>query len=120
MKLSGKKIKKIIISVVVGLLIVGAALLNGFFSSSKDTHPPYDRLPSVAEATEALARHQSLAEEIKALGDGIAVEVGTPFPDHQDRGLIIVSYRSKSERNAIVDLLSQREGFGVPVHLVKR
>lgn len=117
MKLSSKKI---IIGVVVGLLIVGAVLLNGLFSSSKDTHPPYDKLPPVAEVTEALARHQGLAEEIKALGDGIRVEVSKPFPEHQDRGLIKVSYRVKSERNAIVDLLSQREGFGVPVHLEKR
>ena len=112
--------KKIIIGVVVGLLVVGFALLNGLFSSSRDTHPPYDQLPTVVEATAALAEHQDLAEEIKALGDGISVEVGKPFPDHPDRGLIMVSYRSRSERNAIRDLLGQREGFGVPVHIVKR
>lgn len=113
--------KKIIIGVIAGLLVVGAvALLNGLFSASRDTHPPYDQLPTVAEATEALARHQGLAEEIKALGDGITLEVSKPFPDHQDRGLIMVSYSSRSERNAIADLLGQREGFGVPVYLVKR
>lgn len=95
-------------------------LLHGLFPSSKDTHPPYDQLPPIAEVTEALDRHQGLAEEIKALGDGITVEVSKPFPEHQDRGLIMVSYHSKSERNAIADLLRQREGFGVPVHLVKR
>ena len=117
MKLSNKKI---MIGVVVGLLVVGFALLNGLFSSSRDTHPPYDQLPTVAEAMEALAGHQELAEEIKALGDGIAVKVGQPFPEHSDRGLIRVSYRLRSERNAIMDLLGQREGFGVPVHLVKR
>lgn len=114
-----KLTSKVIIGVVVGLLLVGA-LLNGLFSVSRDTHPPFDQLPTVAEATEALAGHQSLAEEIKALGAGIAVEVGKPFPDHPDRGLIMVSYRSRSERNAIADLLKQRDGFGVPVHLVKR
>jgi hypothetical protein len=117
-----KSAYKIIIGVVAGLLlVVGAvAFLNGWFPVSRDTHPPYDQLPTVAEATAALARHQGLAEEIKALGDGIAVEVSKPFPDHQDRGLIMVSYGSRSERNAIADLLSRREGFGVPVHLVKR
>lgn len=112
--------KKIIIGVVVGLLLVGAAHLNGFFPSSRDTHPPYDQLPTVAEATEALAGHQDLAEEIKALGNGIEVEVNKPCLDDPDRALIKVSYGSRSERNAIADLLSRREGFGVPVHLVKR
>lgn len=115
-----KSIYKIIIGVVAGLLLVGVAHLNGFFPSSRDTHPPCDQLPTVAEATAALAGHQDLAEEIKALGDGIEVEVGKPCPNDQDRGLIMVSYGSKSERDAIADLLSRSEGFGAPVHLVKR
>ncbi|WP_350342967.1 hypothetical protein PRVXT_002236 [Proteinivorax tanatarense] len=111
---------KIIIAVAVLLVIVGAAALNGLFSSPKDTHPPYDQLPTVVEVTEALDRHQDLAEEIEALGDGITVKVGKPFPEHQDRGLILVSYSSRAERGAIGDLLKQSEGFGVPVHLEKR
>lgn len=113
---------KLIISVVVGLLsVVGAlAFLIGWFSGSKDEHPPCDQLPSVAEATEALASNQDLAKEIKALGDGIEVEVGKPCPDDRNRGLVMVSYDSKSERDAIADLLGRRDGFGAPVHLVKR
>ncbi|GIN86166.1 hypothetical protein J6TS2_25520 [Heyndrickxia sporothermodurans] len=117
-----KSATKIIIGIVVGLLlVVGAvALLNGWIPVSRDTHPSCDQLPTVAEATAALASHQGLAKEVKALGDGIAVEVGTPCPDDQDRGLVMVSYGSRSERDAITDLLSRRDGFGVPVHLVKR
>lgn len=117
-----KLTSKIIIGVVVVLLLVaGVAFLNGWIPvSTRDTHPPCDKLPTVAEATAALASHQGLAEEIKALGDGIAVEVGKPCPNDQDRGLITVSYRSTSERDAISDLLSNRDGFGVPVQLVKR
>ena len=116
-----KLTNKTIMGAMAGLLVVGAvALLNGLFPLSRDTHPPYDQLPTAAEAAEALAGNQDLAEEIKALGDGIAVEVSKPFPDHQDRGLIMVSYSSRSERDAIADLLSQREGFGVPVYLVRR
>ncbi|PCK72199.1 hypothetical protein PL1_0751 [Paenibacillus larvae subsp. larvae B-3650] len=116
-----KSASKIIIGIVIGsLLVVGAvALLNGWIPVSRDTHPPCDQLPTVAEATAALASHQGLAKEIKALGDGIAVEVGKPCPDDQDRGLVMVSYASRSERDAIADLLSRRDGFGVPVHLVK-
>lgn len=120
MKLTNKKTKKIIIGIVAGLLVVGVVFLNGLFQSPRDIYPPYDKLPTVAEATAALAEHQDLAEEIKALGNGIVVEVGTPYPDHPDRGLIMVSYSTRNERNAIVDLLSQRDGFGVPVHLMKR
>ncbi|WP_353892791.1 hypothetical protein PRVXH_002165 [Proteinivorax hydrogeniformans] len=112
---------KIIIGVIAALLvIVGAAALNGLFSAPRDTHPPYDQLPTVVEANEALDKHQDLAKEIEALGDGIRVKVGKPFPEHQDRGLIMVSYSSRSERDAIADLLKQSEGFGVPVHLEKR
>jgi hypothetical protein len=73
-------------------------------------------LPAVAEATAAFDAHQSLAGEIKAPGAGITVEVGRPCPD-PDRGLIMVRYRSRAQRDAIAGLLSQREGFGVPVHL---
>lgn len=116
-----KSTTKIIIGVVGLLLVVGAvALLNGWIPVSRDTHPPCDQLPTVAEVNTALASHQGLAEEIKSLSDDITVEVGKPCSDDQDRGLVMVSYGSKSERDAIADLLSRRDGFGVPVHLVKR
>ncbi|MDA7028536.1 hypothetical protein PJ311_18520 [Bacillus sp. CLL-7-23] len=117
-----KSSSKIMIGVVVGLLLVvgAAALLNGWIPLSRDTHPSCDKLPTVAEANAALTRHQDLAEEIKSLGDSIDIEVGKPCPDDQNRGLIMVRYGSKSERNTISDLLSRRNGFGVPVHLVKR
>ncbi|AST90137.1 MULTISPECIES: hypothetical protein [Sutcliffiella] len=116
-----KSSSKIMIGVVFLLLVVLAfALLNGWFPVSRDTHPPCEQLPTTAEATSALASNESLAEEIKALGDGITVEVGKPCNDDQERGLVLVSYSTKSERDAISDLLSRREGFGVPVHLVKR
>lgn len=118
-----KSTSKIIISVIVGLLMVVGdfAFLNGWITGSpKDTHPPCDQLPSVAEATAALDNHENLAKEIEKLGDGIKVEVGKPCQDDQERGLILVSYDLKSERDAISNLLSRSEGFGVPVHLKKR
>lgn len=118
-----KSTTKIIISVIVGLLLlVGAfTFTNGWIlTSPKDTHPPCDKLPSVAEATAALENHENLAKEIEKLEDGIKVEVGKPCSDDQERGLVSVSYDSKAERDAINNLLSRREGFGVPVHLLKR
>lgn len=117
-----KSTTKIIIGVVIGLLLaVGTiAFLNGWITVSRDTHPPCDQLPNVTEADAALSRHQDLVEEIKALGDDITVEVGKPCPDDENRGLVMVSYGSRFEHDAISDLLSRRDGFGVPVHLVKR
>lgn len=116
-----KSSTKAILVVVTLLLIFGAfALLNGWFSGSKSAHPPCDQLPSLERVTKELANHQDLAEKIKALGDDITVEVGQPCSDDQDRGLIMISYGSKSERNAIDNLLSRSEGFGAPAYLVKR
>ncbi|GEN31519.1 hypothetical protein HNQ35_001930 [Cerasibacillus quisquiliarum] len=113
---------KITISVIIGLVLIlgGFGLLNGFFSGEKDAHPPCEQLPKKEKAIEALNSHQTLVEEIKALGDGIEVEVGTPCSDDKDRGLVMIIYDSKSERDAISTLLGNREGFGVPIHLVKR
>jgi hypothetical protein len=108
-------------AVAVVLISAGAAVgLGGVLPSSSDTHPPCEELPTVAEATAGLAANQALADDIEALGDGISVRVGMPCPDGQDRALIEVTYRSKSEREAIGRLLTHRDGFGVPVHLVKR
>lgn len=118
-----KSTTKIMISVMVGLLLLAGALtfINGWITlSPKDTHPPCDQLPTVAEATAALDNHENFAKEIEKLGDGIKVEVGKPCPDDQERGLVLVKYDLKSERDAINDLLSRSEGFGVPIHLVKR
>src|SRR5690625_4966385 len=86
--------------VVVSLMIVGAVvLLNGGIPVSRDTHPPCEQLPTLKEATVALAENQVFAEEIQALGNGIMVEVGNPCLDEQDRGLVMVKYNLRSERD---------------------
>lgn len=118
-----KSTSKIIISVIVGLLLLGGAFayINGWITASpKDTHPSCDQLPTIAETTAALNHQRNFAKEIENLGDAIKVEVGKPCPNDQNRSLILVSYDSKSERDAINKLLTRSEGFGVPVHLVKR
>ncbi|MBU5440326.1 hypothetical protein KQI42_20225 [Tissierella sp. MSJ-40] len=118
MKLTFKKIICIIIILFLG---VAFALINGWLPiSSKNTHPPCDQLPSVAEVTEALADHKSFVKEIESLGRNIQVEVGLPCSDNQDRALIQIKYKSKSEEKAIRNLIEINEGFGVPIHLVKR
>lgn len=117
MKLTSK-----LIVVVVGLLLIIGLLmwLMGLFSVSKDAHPPCDQLPTVAEVSTALTSNQAFIEDIELLGEKIIVELGQPCMDDQEKGLVIVSYKKKSDRAAIVDYLSDSEGIGVPVHLVKR
>jgi len=116
-----KKVFKSMI-IVIGILIVVSAFAytNGWFSVTKDTHPPCGQLPNVNKVTKELADHQELAEEVKTMGENIAVEVGKPCSNDQSQALIQVRYDKKSERDAISNLLSRRDGFGVPVHLVKR
>lgn len=113
---------KIIISAAGLLLCAGIfAVINGWIPSSpKDTHPPCEQLPTVTEATTALDNHEEFALAIERQGEGITVEVDRPCPDDQERGLILVKYALKSERDDINQFLSNSEGFGVPVHLVKR
>lgn len=118
MKLTFKKTISIIIVLLLG---VALALNNGWLpKSSKNTHPPCDQLPSVAEVTEALANNKSFAKEIEGLGKNIRVEVGLPCSDDQKRALIQIKYKSKSEEKAIRNLIEISEGFGVPIYLVKR
>lgn len=113
---------KIIVSVIVCLLLLAGAFayVNGYITASTYTHPPCDQLPSVSKATIALEKHRDFVQEIEKLGDGIQVEVGKPCLADQGLGLVQVSYNSKLERDAINNLLTRGEGFGVPVHLVKR
>ena len=111
---------KIAIGVVLAALLgAGVLWFGGFLSSGGDTHPPCDQLPTEAEAASGLSKNQALANEIKALGKNTSVKVGKPCPAGQDRALIEVTYGSGSEREAINNLLGNRDGFGVPVHLVE-
>ena len=111
---------KIAIGVVVlALLSVGALWFTGVLGGGGDTHPPCDQLPTEAQASSGLAKNQALADEIKKLGKSTAVKVGKPCPAGQDRALSEVTYDSSSERDAISNLLGNRDGFGVPVHLVQ-
>jgi hypothetical protein len=120
MKLISKTIVGVSAAALLAAGVAAASALYELFPKPGDAHPPCDQLPTVAEATAGLARNQDLADEIKALGDGIAVVVGKPCPAGQDRALISVTYSSKSDREAISGLLGRRDGFGVPVYLEKR
>ena len=119
MKLNSKKT----IGLILMFLLLGVAvlLLSGVLPlTSKNTHPPCEKLPSVEEAIQALENNKDFTREIESLGSSILVEVEQPCTDDQKRALIQVTYQSKSEEKAIRHLITKSEGFGVPIHLVKR
>lgn len=106
---------------VVAILGAGALVLSGTLPfSSTYTHPPCEQLPTTAQVEAGLAANQALANDIKAVGQDVAVAVGKPCPPGQDRALIEVTYGSDSERDSIRSLLTNRNGFGAPVHLVEK
>ncbi|CCH29551.1 hypothetical protein ABZ816_15625 [Actinosynnema sp. NPDC047251] len=113
-------VHKIIIGAVAVLVVAGGVTfaLTGFGSSSNDTHPPCDTLPTAAEVSNKLESNRKLADDIRAVGDGVSVEVGRPCDG--DRALVQVAYDSADQRDAVRRVLSDGTGFGVPVHLVRR
>ncbi|WP_079513952.1 hypothetical protein [Rossellomorea marisflavi] len=107
--------------IVVLLVLAGSfAMVNGFFSSEEDTHPPCGKLPKQSEVNDAIETHPDMVNDIEALGEDVIVNVGTPCENFEDQALIEVLYDSKADREAISNYLGRSEGFGVPVHLVKR
>ncbi|WP_433271929.1 hypothetical protein ACQPZF_14515 [Actinosynnema sp. CS-041913] len=113
---------KIVVGVVAVLVVGGgvAVARYGFGSSSTDAHPPCDQLPSPTEVSAGLTGNKELADEIRAVGGDVSVDVGTPCDGDRNRALIQVTYGSADEREAVQRLLSAGTGFGVPVHLVER
>src|SRR5690606_5996614 len=88
--------------VLVGLVAIGAAAgVGGFIPLDRDAHPPCDQLPRFTEATAALATHAGLAAEIERLGERVAVGAGQPCPGDASRGLVVVTYGSRAERDAV-------------------
>lgn len=99
----------------------GAAVgIGGVWPSSGDTHPPCEQLPTAATVGAALDRNPDLAAELESLGRGVAVGVGRPCGGGADRALVEVRYGTDGEHDAVADLLTRRDGFGVPVSLVER
>lgn len=113
-------LKIVVVAGALFAVVATGAFLGGVVPVDRNVHPPCDELPSVDEAAEGLAGDPAFAEEIEALGDGITVAVGRPCPEDPDRGLILVTYGSRSERDAIREMLGHRDGVGVPLHLERR
>lgn len=106
--------------IVIAGVLAAAALLGGLFPSGATTHPPCDELPTSEEVTSALEAHHGLAEQLSAQGSAITVEVGTPCSDAPGAALIEVGYATDKERTKIDRVLTDAEGFGVPVYVVKK
>lgn len=118
MKITVKKVISILILLLVGITFV---VLNGWLPiKSQNTHPSCDQLPSVGEVANALEKNEDFIKEIESLSENIQVEVGQPCSNDQDRALVQITYVTKSEEKSIRHLITIREGFGVPIHLVKQ
>lgn len=68
------------------VLVAVASLLviKGHFGSlirSGTDHPPYETLPSHAEASRAIKEHAALTEHISATGDNVHIVAATPCDD---------------------------------------
>lgn len=105
---------------IIGLSLIGTTMLGGIFPARSTTHPPCAELPHVDDVKEALLTHSDLANDIESQGDTIRVAIATPCTANTTLALIEVSYTRDHELDAIDDLLTQRNGFGVPVHVTQR
>lgn len=82
-------------------------------------HPPCETLPSHAEVSRAIKEHPALAEQIEAAGDGVQVVVGTPCDD-PDAAVLEVQVSNDDEQTRVDKVLTESEGFGVPVVIHRR
>jgi hypothetical protein len=106
------------ITLALGLLAAAALALTGVLPSGDEiTHPPCDELPGAAAVDDAIAEHGDLLAELTAQGEHIEVRAASPGCDDPDRTLIEITYRTEDERAAIEAVLTEADGFGVPVYV---
>lgn len=109
------------------LVLIGAALLAAALAvvlgviqplTSPDVaRPPCDQLPHRADVARALDGNRALVDQIEATGGTVHVTNDTPCADQPDKALVMISYHSEDEREAIDRILTTQDGFGVPVQL---
>jgi len=101
-----------------GLLTLATLALTGILPVGEaSTHPPCDELPAAAEVEEALAAQPDLVARLSDQGDGVDVHAASPDCDDADRTLIEITYQTEDERSAIEAVLTEADGFGVPVYV---
>ncbi|PBB09691.1 hypothetical protein CKW39_01000 [Kocuria sp. WRN011] len=107
-----------VVASVAGVLTAGALVLGGVLPVAGGvTHPPCEQLPTAAEAHRALDGNPELAEELHQAGPGVTVTVDSPGCENADQALIDVTYSSNDERDRIDEVLTEGNGFGVPVYV---
>lgn len=107
-----------LIVAIAGALAAGALALGGFLPTGGGiTHPPCDQLPTAAEARQALDENPELAQKLSQVGPGVTVTIDSPECENEDQSLIDVTYSSNDERDRIDEVLTEGNGFGVPVYV---
>jgi len=108
----------VLIVAIAGVLAAGALALGGFLPTGGGiTHPPCDQLPTAAEARRALDKNPELVQKLRQTGSGVTVTVGSPGCENADQSLIDVTYSSNDERDRIDEVLTEGNGFGVPIYV---
>jgi hypothetical protein len=108
--------------VVLGTLTVGSAVLafllvGGFLGrliNGGTAIPPCETLPSRAEVSRAISGHPELARQLSNAGDDIQITIGTPCDD-PEAALVEVQVANSAEESRVDKVLTESEGFGVPV-----
>lgn len=104
----------------VGAVIVGTMIAVGVSSSARSpAHPPCEQLPDVAEVQAALLGSPGLTALLEQQGEDVQIQVGRPC-EADPVALVEVTYTDPMAPEKIEAVLTQADGFGVPVIVVPR
>jgi hypothetical protein len=108
--------KRVVLIAAAAVTALAVLAWLGFFNrlvGENVAHPPCEQLPSRADVAQAIAEHNSLADRLTAVGDGVEVIVGNPCPD-PDQALVMVRVATAKDEASVREVLGNSDGFGVP------
>lgn len=113
----------VVIAVLAFLFGVLAFLfVSGYLSrlvAGGQTIPPCETLPSSAEVSRAIEEQPALVKQITATGGGVQIVVATPCDD-PDAAVLEVRVNNDEEESRVDKVLTESDGFGVPVVIDRR
>lgn len=102
------------------VVVLSARFFAGVLGGTRaQAHPPCEELPGVAEVDAALRSAPDLTALIEQQGDDVRVQIGRPCGG-DPVAVVEVSYKDAADLGKIEEVLTQADGFGVPVTVVQR